>query len=108
MDMWCLQPPFIFSDFRCDDFHVKCPLWQKGEQCTKNANYMRLMCAMSCGLCVDPAKQTTENPAACRDTYIYPNDCKEWAARGECQRNPFWMAHNCAESCGRCSQRTTT
>nr|VZI01847.1 unnamed protein product [Spirometra erinaceieuropaei] len=92
----------------CDDFHTNCPLWQKAEQCTKNAKYMRLMCAKSCGLCADPTEQTIHNLPTCRDSYIYPEDCKDWAARGECQRNRLWMAHNCAKSCGRCTQQTTT
>ncbi|VDK71578.1 unnamed protein product [Dibothriocephalus latus] len=65
----------------CDDFHVNCPLWQKGDQCTKNAKYMRLMCAKSCHLCGGSTEQTTIDPAACRDTYLYPDDCKDWAAR---------------------------
>nr|VZI01845.1 unnamed protein product [Spirometra erinaceieuropaei] len=90
----------------CKDLHAKCPLWYKTKQCTKNRKYMERTCPKSCGVCTDSTDETTDNSAACRDTYAFPKECIGWAARGECQKNPIWMATNCAKSCGRCGDST--
>ena len=28
--------------------------------------------------------------------------CKDWAGKGECEKNPSFMLKNCAQSCGVC------
>jgi len=39
-------------------------------------------------------------PTTCSDRNQY---CPDWAASGECERNPGWMQENCRLSCGVCS-----
>ncbi|CAL4121690.1 unnamed protein product, partial [Meganyctiphanes norvegica] len=34
--------------------------------------------------------------------------CSEWAARGECQRNPSYMDANCRKSCNKCARARST
>merc|ERR1711992_215235 len=38
-------------------------------------------------------------PSTCSDGNPF---CPDWAASGECQRNPGWMLENCRLSCGNC------
>ncbi|XP_015770208.1 PREDICTED: peroxidase skpo-1-like [Acropora digitifera] len=39
--------------------------------------------------------------ASCEDHH--PR-CGNWAAKGECKKNPKWMLKHCKVSCGKCSQ----
>merc|ERR1712142_1119617 len=40
-------------------------------------------------------------PETCEDNH---NRCAEWAARGECEKNPNYMLRNCKKSCKVCSK----
>jgi len=43
------------------------------------------------------------SPPQCTDDNQY---CSDWAANGECERNPAFMLVNCRASCGACPQPT--
>lgn len=38
----------------------------------------------------------------CRNLHDDEDQCQDWARRGECQRNPGWMAGNCRVACHSC------
>lgn len=44
--------------------------------------------------------QWTENPKACRDA---ESACSDWAEKGECNKNPGFMAKSCRLSCRLCT-----
>ena len=43
--------------------------------------------------------------AICKDTN---SNCENWAASGECERNPAWILPNCPKSCHQCGDPTET
>ncbi|KAI6230436.1 hypothetical protein M3Y99_01062800 [Aphelenchoides fujianensis] len=85
------------SQETCFNEQECCSLWQQQGECTRNANYMRLWCKASCGICRPRYDLNVE----CSDRHI---NCARWAAGGECARNPSWMSENCRQACGRCSR----
>ena len=52
---------------------------------------MKEHCAKSCGTCAT---------ARCSDANT---GCSQWAAQGECKKNPTFMRHSCKKSCGLCA-----
>ena len=87
----------------CSDVTPKCVAWASSGECTRNANYMRESCTASCGACEKVATprptlpQTSAKP--CVDS---EPGCVEWAASGECSRNPGYMVRTCKSSCDKC------
>ncbi len=41
-------------------------------------------------------------PGVCVDIYYDEAQCRAWAAKGECSKNPSYMNVNCALSCNKC------
>lgn len=86
----------------CKDVHARCVDWANAGECPKNVDYMTKFCALSCGVC----HKAEQQPALAQVTTDKVNEavdrnqqCQEWARRGECQRNPGYMAKACAHSC---------
>uniref|UniRef100_A0A7E4ZX04 ShTK domain protein n=1 Tax=Panagrellus redivivus TaxID=6233 RepID=A0A7E4ZX04_PANRE len=78
----------------CYNENICCQYWGLLGQCATNATWMNCNCRVSCGACIprDYSYGSCEN---------YHKDCRSWAARGECQKNP-WMLENCKASCQTC------
>ncbi|VDN51144.1 unnamed protein product [Dracunculus medinensis] len=78
----------------CYNENVCCPLWGLQGQCSESPEFMACNCKVSCGRCIP----TDYNYGTCDD---YHRSCRQWAARGECNRNA-WMLENCRRSCRSC------
>lgn len=75
------------SDGKLCDTHESCSVWREAGECSKNAEYMKKTCPMSC------------YDVECVDKY---EECSFWASKGECSSNPGFMHLECPESCGTC------
>lgn len=75
------------TDGKLCDTHQSCALWKEAGECSKNVEYMKKTCPMSC------------HNNECVDNH---ENCSFWANKGECSSNPSYMHLECAKSCGTC------
>jgi len=57
----------------------------------------------NCCVCGGGAEQSEVSDPDCQDAREYDSSCAGWAASGQCETNPSWMATNCQRSCNKCS-----
>uniref|UniRef100_A0A914HHW2 ShKT domain-containing protein n=1 Tax=Globodera rostochiensis TaxID=31243 RepID=A0A914HHW2_GLORO len=109
----------------CHDNHECCMHWAAKGGCKSAPRTMNTWCPGTCRFngCRPHAKQGTPG---CKNLY---SECKRWAhyhenddddhntllhgggskpsSMNECERNPHWMAQNCAKACKKCGRLTT-
>ena len=77
---------------KCADHEIYCNEWKAQEECTKNAAYMDIYCARSCGKC---------QAKGCKDENDY---CQKWGDKGYCKTGSHvnYMNLRCKKTCGKC------
>ncbi|KAL3115333.1 hypothetical protein niasHT_019684 [Heterodera trifolii] len=90
----------------CHDGHECCAHWAAKGACTSAPRHMNTWCSGTCRFngCRPHPKQ---DKSGCKNLY---SECHRWAhyhekvagTPNECQRNPHWMAQNCAKACQKC------
>jgi len=102
----------------CVDLEEHCAAWREMGECEKNAEFMHVKCAHSCGTCSgapqaaaggdsDEGAPWSEAARAARKRQ-WPkckdkaDECPFWASVGECEKNPTYMKVHCAISCDTC------
>lgn len=106
------------------DTNPLCCFWASQGECNVNPFWMRPYCGRACGTpqaTVADALKYPPNPPSecgpkagrsslpmkyrggggggCRDSV---KSCRQWAAMGECEKNPYWMKPHCQQSCHSC------
>ena len=66
------------------DDHEHCKEWASKGECSRNPEFMRKTCVLSCD------KHILKNEH---------NDCGYWAKNGECANNPQFMFKRCESAC---------
>ncbi|CAG5136844.1 unnamed protein product, partial [Candidula unifasciata] len=88
------------------EHEAKCDEWAKDGECSVNADWMFTNCRKSCALCdVDGIGFSGNTTGVDEDNMACENNdpmCEEWAAGGECGKNPSWMITNCRQACNKC------
>jgi len=114
------QPAAAETPPGCRDRSPKCGQWASIGECSRNARYMQTACPLACGTCPKQASASTDAAAAVAAAQMsavmqaeaedggsaFPvaaqdknKKCGEWAAKGECARNPRYMGSACKRSC---------
>ena len=85
----------------------QCERWADAGECTANAAYMKDACGKACrraawgkppGVALPPPQpQPTPQP----ETPDKDAHCGLWANKGECEKNPEFMAAGCQQACRR-------
>lgn len=114
----------------CEDTDHRCAEWGKRGECTSNPQYMLNYCQKSCEACISGHAGTTQrvrenHPVdkvvkTMEDTRLHLKEqsamkakilrtctnnnelCADWAAHGECDKNPKFMHATCAPACKVC------
>lgn len=84
------QPPYL----------NQCDSWAEDNQCKKNKRWMIQNCMTSCCVvCRTDVLGCPTTSKGCTNKHGDDDQCRGWAANGECRNNPSWMGENCAREC---------
>ncbi|KAK3095013.1 hypothetical protein FSP39_009149 [Pinctada imbricata] len=114
----------------CKDDHSdigECEKWARKGECKINKAWMNKNCKKTCKFCdalvsdepkVKPRQEYEDDDdgtvndtdpdndqGSCTDKHN-TRECRGWASKGECERNPGWMVPNCRQSCKKCDDGT--
>ncbi|KAL3091996.1 hypothetical protein niasHS_005946 [Heterodera schachtii] len=99
------SPP-VEEERVCHDTHECCAHWAASDACRTAPRFMNTWCPAQCRF--DGCRPHPEqDKPGCQNLY---SECQRWAhyhekvvgTPNECQRNPHWMAQNCAKACQKC------
>ena len=79
----------------------QCARWAADGECDSNPRFMKESCAAACRHVKDKARRAKEPPAPTSATPDTDPHCGMWAERGECTKNPAFMAQGCKQACQR-------
>ena len=115
---------------KCEDTDKRCVDWGKRGECKSNPQYMLIYCPKSCEACISghagtpqrvrKEKDITKVVAQMEATRLHLKEtaefkakilrtctnnhalCSDWAANGECDKNPKFMHQSCKPACQIC------
>jgi prolyl 4-hydroxylase len=97
----------------CRDVLERCAVWANVGECETNREKMHQYCPLACGICEPNDEQEEDDDeeelqndygstSSCQDSHA---KCHDWAQRGECEVNTFYMHKHCPRSCQVCGNQ---
>ncbi len=87
------------SNGLCDK-HERCPVWKAEGECSREPDYMKKHCPVSCN--VGRRKAAHVKPSDTDECKDQSHRCSVWADLGECEANEVNMKKYCPKSCNVC------